>query len=175
MEVIRNSINIIGLASSDKLPNDVNDQTIQYSESETIFIPNDKAEIGNIFEIMIEIEILSKRIVDTNINRTVILDGIKKYKIIYSEESSSKANILYLNKPYNTFIEIPKNKNISSSYVFIIDAYFSKLATRKIYSHLVLLLDVNYSKNDSAKNQEVNQESIIIEKNIFKKEDEMIY
>lgn len=168
MEVIRNSINIIGIASSDILPNEINDQIIQYSDVETIFIPQNKPDISNIFEIMIEIEIKSKRIIDTNIGKTVILDGLKKYKIIYSEESSSKANILYLSTPYNTFVEIPQNENISACNIFVIDAYFSKLSTRKIYSHLVLLVDVNYSTNYSDNKKDY------LNKEYFKKEEEMI-
>lgn len=175
MEEIRNSINIIGLTAFDEIPSNVNNQIIQYSEQETIFVPKDKAEVGIIFEIMIEIEILSKRIVETNINKIVVLDGIKKYKIIYSEGSSSKANILYLNVPYNTFIKIPKNENISSINVFILDAYFSILSNRKIYSYLVFQLEVNYSEKYNEKKQEKNNRVIIPEKKYFIKDDEMSF
>lgn len=175
MEVIRNSINVIGIADINELPDKLQEQMIQYSESETIFIPCDKAEVGDIFEIMIEIEITSKRIVETNINKTVILDGVKKYKIIYSEKSSSKANILYLDIPYNTFIKLPKNEIINKVSVYILDAYFSILSTRKIYSYLVLQLDVNKSKDYTNVGKNKNIDSVQNKYNFFRKENEMIY
>jgi len=137
-----------GVAREDDLPNGNNGQLIRYSESETLFIPSEKPDVKNIYEISMDIVINNDRVVKYPNGKIVILDGTKKYKIIYTENSSNEtACITDINVPYNTFIELPAGtEDILDINVFIIDAYFHLIDPRKIYGHFVYLLDVHYDR-----------------------------
>ena len=112
METLRNLIRISGLADAHELPRNSKSQIIQYSETDTIFIPEDRPCIKSIFQILINIEIRSTRNIHTPIGRTIIIDGIKKLKIIYStDDGYGKANFIDLELPYNTFAEVPISCN----------------------------------------------------------------
>lgn len=151
MGIVRNFINIEGLIEEENIPSEINGQIIRYSEVETLYIPNEKPEVKNIYEIAINVEVKSSRTIYAPSIKIVVIDGVKIYKIIYTENTESdKANILYLKVPYNTFIELPKGvENVSDIKVHIIDAYFDLLDTRKIYGHFVYLVDVTHDKKDS--------------------------
>ncbi|MCT4508386.1 MAG: hypothetical protein N4A48_06425 [Tepidibacter sp.] len=146
MGIVRNFINIKGITQEDKLPSKVNGQIIQYSDTETIFIPRDKSGVKNIYEIMIDIDISSTRTINTPLGKTIVIDGVKKYKIMYTENGDvEKANIIYINTPYNTFVELPNNANLNNINIHIMDAYFDLISIRKIHSYTVYLLDVDYT------------------------------
>jgi len=143
MEIVRNFINILGLADVNELPGNIGGQTIQYSESETIFIPKNRPDIKSIFQILIEVEIKSTRIIKTPNNNTVIIDGIKKLKIIYTQsDSSGKAIFMDLELPFNTFAELPKHVELDKINIYILDAYFTLIDERKIYSHFVFVVNI---------------------------------
>ncbi len=175
MGIVRNFINVIGVAPEYELPNKINGQIVQYSEIETILIPNDKPEVKSIYEIMVDVKVKSIRTINAPLGKTIVVDGEKKYKIIYTENGDSeKANILYLSTPYNTFFELSKDNvdiDINNIKVYILDAYFDLISPRKIYCHSVYLLDANYScenlKNEFDKNVNVSsfKENIIFESN----------
>ncbi|MEL7598086.1 MAG: hypothetical protein AAGU01_07775 [Clostridiaceae bacterium] len=131
-----------------------NSQVVEYSEVENIFIPKDNPNIKNIYQIVLDVSLISKREVDIPIGKVVIIDGVKKIKIIYSEKGhSQKANIVNLELPYNTFIEIPDGKEIGNASVQIVDAYFQLIDNRKIYSHIVYLVNVRYKEESNCKDE----------------------
>lgn len=142
--MIRNFINVTGITPEEELPNKITEQMIQYAEVETLFIPKNSPEIKSIYEIILEVDILSHRIIHSPLGTTMVLDGVKKHKIIYTEkDESEKASILNVNIPFNTFIELPNyNGFIPIVNIYILDAYFDILSERKIYSHTIYLIDV---------------------------------
>ncbi|MCX7922617.1 MAG: hypothetical protein N3B21_11510 [Clostridia bacterium] len=105
MDVVRNFINISGLADENELAVSINNgQTIQYSETDTIYIPFNQPEISSIFQIMIKVELRSSRAINTPDGATVIFDGVKKLKIIYTEKGDTgKASFLNTEFPYNIY------------------------------------------------------------------------
>lgn len=155
MGIIRNHIDIVGITPEEQLPGKIqNSQVVEYSEVENIFIPKDNPNIKNIYQIVLDVNLISKREVDIPIGKVVIIDGVKKVKIIYAEKGhSQKANIVNLELPYNTFIEIEDGKEIGSASVQIVDAYFQLIDNRKIYSHIVYLVNVRYKEESNCKDE----------------------
>lgn len=155
MGIIRNHIDIVGITPEEQLPGKIqNSQVVEYSEVENIFIPKNNPNIKNIYQIVLDVNLISKREVDIPIGKVVIIDGVKKIKIIYAEKGhSQKANIVNLELPYNTFIEIQDGKEIGSASVQIVDAYFQLIDNRKIYSHIVYLVNVRYKEESNCKDE----------------------
>ncbi|WP_432665827.1 hypothetical protein R9X47_05980 [Wukongibacter baidiensis] len=149
MGIVRNHINIEGITREKDLLKNENGHTIIYSEAKTLFLPEDKPEIKSIYEILISIDIKSHRSINTPVGKIVILDGVKKYKIIYTENSKvEKISILNLDTTFNTFTELPQGlEDIWNLKIHVIDAYFSVINPKKIYGHFLYLLDVNYNVN----------------------------
>jgi hypothetical protein len=144
MGIIRNSIDITGITPEDELPQKISGQLIEYSEVEHIYIPEDRPRLGNIHQISIDLETTSHRIIKAPTGRIIVLDGIKKLKIIYSRKGySDRANIVNLQIPFNTFIELPKTSiNIEDIGIHIVDAYFNQIEARKLYSYTLYMVNV---------------------------------
>jgi hypothetical protein len=161
---VRNNINIEGLSLEEELPKKNNGQLITYSEIDNLRIPDTNPEAKGIYEISIDVDIVSKRSVNTGIGKIIILDGFKKYKILYIENNeSSSASILYHEVPYNTFIELPQNTaSVSEMNIHIIDAYYYLTDSRNIYEHVVYQLDVHHDQRMVKKVQ-----SSVLEENSF--------
>lgn len=159
MEIMRNFISITGLVNENDLPHEIKGQVVQYSETETIFIPDHQPDVKSIFQIIIKVEITNSRKIKTPGGYTIIIDGIKKLKIIYTQNNNSdRANFLDLELPYNTYIELPEYTTLENISVYILDAYFSLLDNRKIYSHFLYLVNVSVvsSKTNSIDKYEEN-------------------
>lgn len=154
MDIVRNFINVIGVTSNDEFPDNMKGCIIQYSETETIYVPEDRRGIKSIFQIMLKVDVTSTRDVKTPIGSTVIFDGIRRFKIIYTEtEDDGKANFLDLELPYNTFAEVSANLGkIEEVNVYILDAYFELLDSRRIYSHILYLVNINFGTDSAKKN-----------------------
>lgn len=145
MGVIRNFIDIEGITPEQELPDKITGQLIEYSEVEHIYIPNDKPRIYNIQNISIKIDITSSRIINAPLGKIVVLDGLKSFKITYTQRGhNERASIVDLDLPYNTFIEIPKDReNMGSAHVYVADAYFKVIDSRKIYSYILYVINVS--------------------------------
>jgi hypothetical protein len=158
MSTIRNFINIIGITPEDELPNENKGEMIIYSDIETLFIPEDKPAIKNIYEIKTDVTLTSSRAIETPAGKIIILDGRKNFEIIYSgNDGSNTANILTLNYPYNSFFELPiKHINNYSKNIFILDAYFHLIESRKIYCHIIYLVNVDFENKKTGEKQNFN-------------------
>lgn len=77
----------------------------------------------------------------------------KKLKIIYTSGSSlDSANLLTISTPYNTFVDIPDGyTGLDKAEVYIMDAYFSLLDGRRIYSHILYLVHTVCGKGSTKK------------------------
>lgn len=150
MGIVRNFIEVAGITSEDELPDRSYGQLVKYSEVENIAVPREKPGIKEIYQIGINIEIKSKRTINTADSKTMVLDGTKTLKIVCTQfDDPDKVIMLNLSLPYNTFIEVPcQVKNVENIYIHVLDAYFEVLDKRKIYSHFVYLVDVRYSSMD---------------------------
>ncbi|MCY6483164.1 DUF3794 domain-containing protein [Clostridium aestuarii] len=163
MGVIRNHIDVEGITPEEQFPTKIkNGQILEYSEIENIFIPKYNTGIKNIFQIVIDVKVTNTKIIDIPLGKMVIIDGVKKIKIIYGGRGhSNKANIVNLELPYNTFFELPRDKEIGDINVLIVDAYFNLIGSRKVYGHIVYLVDIHYGDGSfSNKEKEVKQGKI---------------
>lgn len=160
--VIRNFIEILGIAAEEDLPEKPIGQLIKYDDAETIFIPEDKPAIKDIYQIAVGIDIKSQRSINTKDCKTIAIDGIKKLKIVYSQDKSTdKLVMLNLQVPYNTFIELPKGASDADNiYPYVLDAYFDLVGKRRIYAHFLYLLDVGYTMVGADKYSKKNAKSL---------------
>ena len=144
MGLMRNSINVEGLAKESDFPTDVNGHIIKYSEVETILIPNNKPEAKSISDIKVKLKITDERTLNGGFGKTMVLGGTKSYKVSYVENSPEAirctANI---EEPYISCIDLPNDiEKTSKANTYIIDAYFHLMDSRKIYAHFVYLIHV---------------------------------
>ncbi len=150
MDMVRNFINVSGLADITELPKNTRGQLIQYSEAQTIYIPKNQPDVKSIFQVLIKVEINSIRSIYTPIGNTIVIDGTKKLKILYTQNTDSgKANFLDMELPYNTFIELPNRIEPESINIYVLDAYFKLLDERRIYSHFVFMVNLPQTNIES--------------------------
>jgi hypothetical protein len=142
--IIRNFINISGITPENELPHVHEGRSKKYSDTETIFIPENSAPVESIFEIMVKVDIESCRTVNISTHKILIIDGIKHIKIVYKALGVSHANLITISLPYNTFMDIIddgcRKEDVK---IFIVDAYFKLIDDRKIYSHTLYLACAN--------------------------------
>lgn len=149
MGEVRNFIHILGITPSHELPNKMHGQIVLYSDIENLNIPLDRPNAKSVYEIIIELEITSSRKVSIPSNDILIIDGLRKFKIIYmSEDENKEAIIIDIIKPYNTFVELPKKiDDIQDIKVYILDSYFDLIDKREIYNYNLYLINVVYDDN----------------------------
>ena len=152
MGIIRNSIDIIGITPEDELPKKINGQLIEYSEVEHIYIPEDSPRLGNIHQISIDLKTTSHRIIKAPTGEIIVLDGVKKLKVIYSRKGySDRANIVNLQIPFNTFIELTNTPiKVEDIDIHIVDAYFTRIGSRKLYSYTLYMVNVPLPKSEAS-------------------------
>lgn len=150
MGIVRNFIDIEGLTLSEELPKEIEGQLIQTSEIENIYIGNKVSNIKNIYQIIINMYLKSQRIIDAEVGKVVVVDFIRNYKIIYYD-NNNLVNILELKLPYNTFIELDKNREIYDVRAYIVDSYFELIDNEILYNYSLYFINVIYSKDCSKK------------------------
>ena len=154
MGIVRNFIDIIGITPEYELPYINRGEIIKYSDQENIFIPEPDVAIESIYQIVINWRIKSNRMLNTPMGKLTILDGIKELKIVYTDkEGGGEARILNIERPFNTFIDLPQNASIENIGIFIADAYFHLLDKKNIYSYYLNVIDVQYRNELPAKQQ----------------------
>ncbi len=146
MDIVRNFISISGIAEEAELPSSFYGETIQYSENDVIHIPESYPLIKSIYQILIKIEARKERSIATPLGRTVILDGIKQLKILYSADNdTNSASVIDLELPYNTFFNLPKGIRAEGTSIYVLDAFFYRLDSRSVYSHIVYMVSVEFA------------------------------
>ncbi|MCQ1530739.1 hypothetical protein [Lutispora saccharofermentans] len=152
MGIVRNFIDIIGITPESELPGVNRGEIIEYSDHETIFIPEQRIKIESIYQIMIDLELKSERLINAPQGKIYVLDGVKKLKIIYTDkDGEGKAKILNLERPFNTFMDLPQGAWIENIKLFIADAYFQLLDERNIYSYCLYMIDARYNDGGRGK------------------------
>lgn len=146
-----NFINIEGLVLKEDIPKERLGKTFIYSETQMLFIPENRPKIKSIYEIKVNVKIKDTRVVETPCEKIIALDGTKDFEIIYSgNDKSNTANILVLAEPYNSYCEsLPNEKKCSIAEVYILDAYFDKIDERKIYCNMFYLVNVSFENGET--------------------------
>ncbi|QNO14034.1 hypothetical protein HYG86_04225 [Alkalicella caledoniensis] len=146
MGIIRNSIIVDGLAKEEELPKEVYGQIVRSSQVETLFIPPSKSEAKSIKKVEISLNIDSNRIVRGATEKMVILGGLINYRIFYKENSPEEIDsITNIQIPFNTYMDLPEDTiKIKGINVFILDAYFHLMDSRKLYAYFVYLIELQY-------------------------------
>lgn len=152
--IVRNFIDIIGITPENELPHVNRGEIIKYSDQENIFISEPDIAIESIYQLVINWRIKSNRMLNTPLGKLYILDGVKELKIIYTDKAGvGEARILNVERPFNTFIDLPQNASIENIGIYIADAYFHLLDERNIYSYYLNVIDVQYRNELPAKLQ----------------------
>lgn len=174
--MIRNFINIKGIASEKDIPEFIHGESYEYSECDYVDIPNGYPDISSIYEASISLEISNYRTITLKHNKVITLDGRKKFKFMYTSTENNKISMLDLTLPYNTFFEINSDTNIKNAEVYILDAFIEKVSPKKIYYFLVFMVCVEYGFTESSNLVKTN--SIVFDKgntNKLKSIDNIIY
>lgn len=146
MGIVRNCIDIIGITPENELPSQISGQHIEVSETENLFIDSD-IEIKNVYQIIIESTIKGTRVINTPMNKIVVIDGCKKFKIAYYDVDNNMG-VLELNSPYNLFFDIENNKDeIEKTNIYIADAYFEPINKKVLYCNILYIADIHYFGN----------------------------
>lgn len=147
MGVLRNSIDITGITPEEELPWKAKGDLLDHSDVNYIFIPGNRPRAKSISQVSVSVELKSKRIINSPVGKTVILDGIKNVKITYTPVGHSRRKLdVFLVLPYNTVIKLPESvKDSENIDVYIGDAYFHLIDGRKIYNYIYYILDIEYS------------------------------
>ncbi|WP_291637303.1 SPOCS domain-containing protein [Clostridium sp.] len=164
----RNSIDVEGITPEHKLLEKSLGMLMQYSEVDYIFIPNYNPDISNLIKINLQIEIKHKKNIKSALGETIILDGIKKYKIFYvTDESIEKVVAINVNSPFNTFFTIPDDQVCKNNLeLHLVDAFFQLIDKKKIYSHILYMVNVETnSKKQPSLNLEYNDNFRTLETN----------
>lgn len=162
--MLRNLISVTGITQENKLPKKIKGDLLQHSDIEYIFIPSSRPKVKELTHIAIQMEITNQRIIKAPTGTIVVVDGIKKLRISYVPLGHSRKNIqLEHSIPYNTFIEIPEStESLGNVDIYVVDAYFQLVEGRKIYSHTLYMLNVEYVQSTKATKQaeaEMEQDS----------------
>lgn len=146
MGIIRNSIIVDGLAKEEELPKEVFGQIVRSSQVETLFIPPSKSEAKSVKKVEIRLNIDSNRIVRGVTEKMVILGGLNNYRIFYKENSPEEiGSIANIQIPFNTYMDLPEDIiKIKGINVFILDAYFHLMDSRRLYAYFVYLIELQY-------------------------------
>lgn len=169
MGILRNSIEVIGLATEDELPKKINGQLIEYSETDYIYVPENRPLIYSISKIEIKLNVKESRIIEAPTGKIIILDGSRKLNITYRPAGYAEENyVLKFDLPFNTFIDLPNSaRDIKSIDIHAVDAYFKLMNSRKIYCFIVYMINADYKS--SLENKFVESSAIEI-KGINQKE-----
>lgn len=159
MEIVRNFINVLGLTPISELPDRINGQVIQHGDVETIYITEENFSAKCIFQIILQAKITSTRRIEAPLGTTLIIDGYKELKILYSEDGdSSKARITTIRLPYNTFAELPSRETVVEKInLYLLDGYFELLDSRRIYSFITYLVDIHYGSKRSIEEEQLTK------------------
>lgn len=152
MGIIRNSINILGITPEEELPKQINGQIIEFSENDYIYIPENMPAISSIHKIEVKVESKPGRTINAPTGKIIVMDGIRKIYLTYVPVGYYQ-NYYTVNfeLPFNTFIDLPNNAGeISSIETYIADAYFKMINGRKVYDHIIYIINVNYPSTPTA-------------------------
>lgn len=145
MGVVRNFIDIIGI--KEDIPLKFDGYTIEYEDKENIFIPKDSGKIDVIYQIVVDLEVKSHRVISLPTGKVCVIDGIKKIKIVYTDiEQKGKANILELKLSFNVSVNLPhRDIHIEDIDIFLADAYFDKINEEIIYGYYLYIINISHS------------------------------
>jgi hypothetical protein len=144
MGIIRNCINVLGITPEEELPRGICGQLIETSETEHIHIKK-SAKVKSIYQIIIGIKIKGTRIIDAPLNKIVVLDCLKTFKITYYNDED-KMGVLEYKSPFNCFIDIDnKEEEIEEVEINVVDAFFDMFNLHTLYSHILYIINVKYN------------------------------
>lgn len=153
MEIVRNSVIISGLTDEKSLFEQIKGQIIQFSETSTIFVPDKEPEISNLIQIFIKLELLQTNLITTPAGKTINLNGFLKLKLNYlnknDSENSQKICTFDIACPYHSYIQLMANVDMKQMQIYILDAYFNLIDSRKIFCDILYL--VSFPSKDSEK------------------------
>lgn len=160
MAFIRNNIEIEGIKQSNDVLN--GGYVLNYFDNGTIFIPKSKGKIKYLNKVIIEMNSIEGRIINTPSGKILNIYGRKIYSLIYSEKSHDRAQKTVLDLPFIAYVYLPLEiDDFCNLEVSVLDAFFEVIDNRKIYNHIVYLIKFNKKvslpKSEDSKNIESNQ------------------
>lgn len=150
MAFIRNNIEIEGIQQSGGILE--NAYILNYFENGTIFVPKGKGKIKYLNKVIIKIDSIEGRIINTPGGKVLSIYGRKIYSLIYSEKSHDRAQKADLNLPLIAYVYLPPEvEDFCNLEVSVLDAFFEVIDNRKIHNHILYL--IKFDKKESLENK----------------------
>ncbi|MEG2337896.1 MAG: hypothetical protein RSB66_02335, partial [Clostridium sp.] len=106
MTYVRNNIEIEGVDLKDGISDD--GFVMSYWENGPVFLPKSKGKIRHLNKVIIEIEAIEKKILNTPAGKVLNIYARKIYSLIYSERSHERSQRTVLNLPFIAYTYLPE-------------------------------------------------------------------
>ncbi|MEF9933754.1 MAG: hypothetical protein RR898_00615 [Clostridium sp.] len=139
MTYVRNNIEIEGVDLKDGISDD--GFVMSYWENGPVFLPKSKGKIRHLNKVIIEIEAIEKKILNTPAGKVLNIYARKIYSLIYSERSHERSQRTVLNLPFIAYTYLPEGvEDVTNLDVSVLDAFFEVIDNRKVYNHILYLI-----------------------------------
>lgn len=143
MGIIRNCIDIVGITPEEELPKEIYGQLIETSETENIYLRND-LNIKNIYQVIIDKSAKISRVINSPLNKIVVIDCIKRTKIAYYD-NEDRMGVFEFKSLFNSFVDIDDDEDeIQKIDIHIADAIFELINPNTLYSYILYMIDIHY-------------------------------
>ncbi|MEG0371561.1 MAG: hypothetical protein RR645_04610, partial [Clostridium sp.] len=142
MVFIRNNIEIEGVEQRDGVQD--GSFVLNYWENGPIFLPKSKGKIRNLNKVIIEMDSIEGRILNTPSGKVLSIYGRKIYSLIYSEKSHDRSQKTVIDLPFVAYAYLPVGvDDVIDLEVSILDAFFEVIDNRKVHNHILYLIKFN--------------------------------
>ncbi|MEF9951831.1 MAG: hypothetical protein RR840_00210 [Clostridium sp.] len=157
MTYVRNNIEIEGVDPKDGISDD--GFVMSYWENGPVFLPKSKGKIRHLNKVIIEIESIEKKILNTPAGKVLNIYARKIYSLIYSEKSHERSQRTVLNLPFIAYTYLPEGvDDVNNLEVSVLDAFFEVIDNRKVYNHILYLIKFNKYEEENRVNKEASLE-----------------
>lgn len=137
--MLRNFMEIVGITPEEELPQKFYGQLLQIADTETIYL-DALEDIRNIYQVIIDTQLLSSRAIHAPTGQILVQDGVKKIKILYYD-SCGQLGILNVERGCNFILDMEeKPYRIEGVRVYLADAYFQLYGKKELYVNLLYML-----------------------------------
>ncbi|KMT21378.1 hypothetical protein [Clostridium cylindrosporum] len=159
MAYIRNNIEIEGIENRSIALE--GSYVLNYWENGPIFLPRNKGKIRHLNKVVIEIDSVEGRVINTPAGKVLNIYGRKIYSLVYSEKSHDKLQRTNINMPFMAYVYLPLEvEDFCDLEVSVIDAFFEVIDNRKVHNHILYLIKFNKKSMEAIEKSEEFQEEV---------------
>ena len=151
-------VEFVGVADEFPCLEGEEDYWTQLSVAETLEIPEQKPDIEQIAKVVVEVELISQRVVKTPVSycdnlagnkltgKKLILEGYLRQKVFYvADVPEQSVHVAHFKVPFSTFVVIPKATSLYAKFrvdSYVEDIFIKMNNNREIFKNITLFLHV---------------------------------